>query len=258
MFAAGLLLGWLGALAWQDDVPNRPPARHAQSRPETGADRRVSSAERADSIGTAARRTDSAKAALSPLHATRIAQALSQPVVDSPPEAPAASTADQRFVRWLEQSGLSADLRTQIGAAYAKEQTAGIGGDPLRAGSRFDEWLRERLDADSATAWGVLLDEHRGDVVERRANHLLAGLQDAVALSNDQKDVIYPKLAAWASDELEQPITEGQSEPGAREDWLTRRYDELCAMLPADQHGAIAAWLTEFLPGYWLAGETAR
>jgi hypothetical protein len=179
-------------------------------------------------------------------------------MTEAPSDAPVASTADQRFTRWLEQSGLPADLRAQISAAYSKEQAAGTGEDPLRAGSRFEQWLREQLDADTAATWDALRDEHLGDVVERRANRLLVGLQDAVALSNEQKDAIYPKLTAWVRDELKQPITEGQSEPGAREDWLASRYDELSAMLPADQQDAIADWLVEFLPEYWLTEDAAR
>lgn len=256
-FAAGLLLGWLGALAWQGETPDGPAALRADSRPEPGPGKRVSG-EAADAITAARRRGEATRGALAPLHAARLAEALRQPVPDKPSDASAASTADQRFTRWLEGSGLPTDLRAEIAAAYAREKAAGGSVDPLQAGSPFDQWLRERLTAATAATWDALRDEQRNDVVERRANRLLVGLQDTMALTNEQKDAIYPKLAEWVRAEMDQPITEGQSKSEAREEWLASRYSDLSAMLPADQHDAIADWLTEFLPEYWLAEDTAR
>jgi len=171
------------------------------------------------------------------------------------PESPAAVSQPsglKRVQAWLATVQMDGPLQEAIEEellkAYGEDS-----GDPLRAGSRLDGWLREQLDAATLASWESLQAEHVEDLVERRTNVLFSGLQGALALDSSQKDSLYQEIAEVVRYDL-QVLGRGELvTPEQMEESLTAYSERLANSVPADQQPALREWLAGNLPGFWLS-----
>jgi hypothetical protein len=231
---AGILLGWLGALVFQtgrNDERNVAESVAGKVRSSGKAGANDSRIQRSSNGATPAA-----------TFAAQIKAAVRQPVESQLTEN-AQGVADARLSAWLTGTTLSEAVREEILTRYDSSVTAGET-DPLAPGTPFDIWLRERLDPDSLSSWNAVKDAHSADVVERRANQMLSGLQGALSLSPAQKDTLYPQLVEWAR---EAPPTTADGDR-----WLEERLQEISKLIPADQHALLEQWAAEFFPTYWM------
>lgn len=241
IFLAGIALGWLGAVTFQASEPSSGEFVTASA---NGVNHRSASNTVASNARTRRQPDRLAPArAYDDAFEARLKAATSENL-EIPPIAPTPNLSDARFSGWLAAAALSDALRGEIRKRF-EALLVTSDADPLVAGSEFDLWLSERLEADSLGAWETLREEHAADTVERRANQLLVGLQGALSLNPSQKDALYAPLVEWVR----------QNPPdltGSQESAATQSFNELAAMIPADQQDALADWMAEFLPSYWL------
>ena len=156
-----------------------------------------------------------------------------------------------RFSRWLAGVAMSPPQKEVIRAHLEAQLAAGDEG-PLAAGSPFDLWLREHLAADALASWTANQNAHSADKIERRANRLLVGLQSALSLTSEHKDSIYPQLVKWAEENPQNIFGNESQDAEEQEKSLAARVEQLSALIPAEQHEALAEWVAEFLPTYCL------
>ena len=156
-----------------------------------------------------------------------------------------------RFSTWLAGITLSQQLKDAIRARLDSQLEMG-NQDPLAVGSPFDLWLRNRLDADALASWTTNQNAYSADKIERRANRLLVGLQGSLSLTPEQKDSIYPQLVEWAGENPKNILDDDVKNVAEREKALAARVETLSALVPAEQREALAEWVADFLPTYWL------
>lgn len=180
---------------------------------------------------------------------TRLKAALADQSMDvsSSPQKPP----NDAFSAWLAGITLSPQLKDEIRARLEVQRTTSDE-DPLATGSRFDFWLRDRLDADALASWTADQNAHSADKIERRANRLLVGLQGSLSLTLEQKDAVYPQLVEWAREDPRNILGADSQDAAEQEKSFAARVDKLSALVPAEQREALAGWVADFLPTYCL------
>jgi hypothetical protein len=245
ILTAGILIGWLGSqllgvtnsqhqhLA-EDSVTQRNSARS----PAEAEARSLGLRGRSDEVPREQAAFDA-----------RLKAALAAPSaeVSSSQQKPS----NDRFSSWLAGVTLSEQLKDAIRAQLEVRQVAGDE-EPLTAGSPFDLWLRDRLDASALASWTANQNAQSADRIERRANRLLVGLQSSLALTPEQKDAIYPQLVEWAGENPQNILGNDSQDAAEQEKSLAARVEKLSALVPAEQREALADWVAEFLPTYCL------
>ena len=156
-----------------------------------------------------------------------------------------------RLNSWLAENDFSEAQQEEITAGYLAA-IAESPEDPFARGSSFDEWMRGELAVSDIPAWDGLQSSHEEELVERRTNILFSGLQEALALTTEQKDVLYQEIASTVRDDLPR-MSDGTVPSGqGMAEMVASHLERLEEFVPEDQYGALETWLADQLPALWL------
>jgi hypothetical protein len=78
-----------------------------------------------------------------------------------------------------------------------------------------------------------------------------------LSLTPEQKDSIYPQLVEWAKEKPQDILGNDTQNAAEHENALAARVEKLSTLVPAEQQEALAEWVADFLPTYWLEESNA-